>query len=67
MKDGIIRLNDYLCYFAIVAVAFAGYATYGEWGAIGGFVAGAVMAGFWLVLSGIYDELKKITASKGLS
>ena len=32
MKDGIIRLNDYLCYFAIVAVAFAGYAIYGEWG-----------------------------------
>jgi hypothetical protein len=49
-----------------VAVAFAGYAIYGEWGAIGGFIAGAVMAGFWLVLSGIYDELKKITASKGL-
>ena len=66
MKDSIIRLNDYLCYFAIVAVAFAGYAIYGEWGAIGGFIAGAVMAGFGLVLSGISDDLKKITASQGL-
>lgn len=66
MKDGIIRLNDYLCYLAIAIAAFVGYAGYGVVGGLGGFVAGAVLAGVWLVLSGIYDELKKITASKGL-
>lgn len=66
MKDGIIRLNDYLCYFAIAIITYLGYATYGLFGGLGGFVVGAVLAGFWLVLSGIYDELRKVTASKGL-
>ena len=66
MKDGIIRLNDYLCYLAIAIVTYGGFVTYGMFGGLGGFVVGAVIAGFWLVLSGIYDELKKITASKGL-
>ncbi|MHA7116169.1 hypothetical protein ACX0KM_18710 [Pseudomonas promysalinigenes] len=66
MKDGIIRLNDYLCYLAIAVIAFAGYSAYGALGGLGGFVAGSVIAGFWLVLSGIYDEIRKVTASKGL-
>lgn len=66
MKDGIIRLNDYLCYFAIAIVTYIFFTLYGAFGAIGGFVLGAVFAGFWLVLSAIYDELKKLTASKGL-
>ncbi|WP_426101925.1 hypothetical protein [Pseudomonas sp. PSPC3-3] len=66
MKDGIIRLNDYLCYLAIAVIAFAGYSVYGALGGLGGFVAGSVIAGFWLVLSGIYDEIRKVTAAKGL-
>ncbi|MCF4971837.1 MULTISPECIES: hypothetical protein [Pseudomonas] len=66
MKDGIIRLNDYLCYLAIAIVTYAGFITYGMFGGLGGFVVGAVIAGFWLVLSGIYDELKKLTNAKGL-
>lgn len=66
MKDGIIRLNDYLCYLAIAVIAFAGYSAYGALGGLGGFVTGSVIAGFWLVLSGIYDEIRKVTASKGL-
>lgn len=65
MKDGIIRLNDYLCYLAIAVATFAGYSAYGAFGGLGGFIVGAVLAGFWLVLSGIYDELRKVTASKG--
>ncbi|MEE4341419.1 hypothetical protein V2J66_07320 [Pseudomonas alliivorans] len=64
MKNAIIRLNDYLCYLAIAIAAFAGYISFGEWGVIGGFVIGAVFAGFWLVLSGIHDELKKLTTGK---
>lgn len=65
MKDGIIRLNDYLCYLAIAIAAFAGYSVYGVFGALGGFILGAVLAGFWLVLSGIYDEVKRIGLTKG--
>ncbi|AMA46279.1 hypothetical protein [Pseudomonas alabamensis] len=64
MKNSIIRLNDYLCYLAIAFAGLAGYASLGAMGAIGGLVIGAVFAGFWLVLSGIYDELKKLTAGK---
>lgn len=66
MKDSIIRLNDYLCYFLIIAAMLFGYTSLGLLGVLVGFVVGAVLAGFWLVLSGIYDELKKITASRGL-
>ncbi|MCY1295245.1 hypothetical protein D9M70_445750 [compost metagenome] len=66
MKDSIIRLNDYLCYFAIVALMFVGFSAYNVIGAIGGFIVGAVLAGFWMVLSAIYSELKKISAARGL-
>ncbi len=65
MKDGIIRLNDFLCYFAIAILAFVGYHAYGIMGGVGGFVIGAVFAGFWLVLSAIYDEVKRIGLTKG--
>ncbi|MBA1228793.1 hypothetical protein G7013_03900 [Pseudomonas viridiflava] len=64
MKDSIIRLNDYLCYLTIAFAGLAGYISIGVMGAIGGLVVGSVFAGFWLVLSGIYDELKKLTLGK---
>ncbi len=66
MKDSIIRLNDYLCYLVVLLCIIVGFASYSFLGALGGFVVGAVMAGFWLVLSGIYDELKKANASRGI-
>lgn len=66
MKDTIIGLNDFLCYVAIIALMIVGFVAYSVIGAIAGFVFGAVLAGFWMVLSGIYTELKKITASRGL-
>ncbi|ROO35371.1 hypothetical protein BIV08_04255 [Pseudomonas sp. AF76] len=64
MKDGIIRLNDYLCYLAIAILAFVGYHMHGVLGGLGGFIIGAVFAGFWLVLSAIYDEVKRIGLAK---
>lgn len=65
MKDSVIRLNDFLCYVAIAVATYIGYAAYNVFGAIGGFVLGAVLAGFWLVLSGIYDELKSANRNLG--
>ncbi|MFC3866216.1 hypothetical protein [Alcaligenes aquatilis] len=56
MKEFIIQINDIVMSVVIVLAAFIGYGWFGETGAIGGFIAGAAVSGFWFVLSAIYKN-----------
>lgn len=64
MKDLIIDLNNFLAYVSVLALAVLGFAGWGVVGCIGGFVVGSVVSGVWFLLSGIYDELKRLNATQ---
>lgn len=64
VKDLIISLNNFLAYVSVLALALLGFAGWGVIGCISGLVAGSVISGVWFLLSGIYDELKKLNATR---
>jgi len=67
MKNLAIKINDFLVGFGLFVIAlFTFFALVGGAGWLGlvfgvcALVAWSIGAGLWCVLSGIYDELKKI-------
>lgn len=74
MKDLIIKLNDFIFTFAFIIYALIGllfgYFSYGGFGAflglIVGSLVGAMLSGFWFVLSGIYHNTKPQKSNSSL-
>lgn len=56
MGNFFIKINDWLMVLLVVILAVIGTFMMPIVGTIGGVVVGAVIGGFWFVLSGIYQN-----------
>lgn len=60
MKNAIIKTVDVLIYVVVFAFALLASQAWGILGGVAALVGGFVMAASWLVLSGIYQNTKRM-------